>query len=230
MSTRRAGFSLPELIVAMFILGMLLGILFVVFNMGSRSFQGLVVRQGIQSEARRVSALLRKDLTATHFNGTSVLDRIDGAGQERDALSIPTVNNWSDPGNFDQFQKPQWNRYLVYYATVDDTEKNPPLGDPNRGQLFRKQIDPGATMVFPLPYGNLGGALSSPTAPAGDFETFKLLTSNVESFAAEKSLADEMVRVRLVLRQPTRSPGQSQEVEKFEIFVEMHPENTWPSL
>ncbi|MEW6279177.1 MAG: hypothetical protein AB1758_11170 [Candidatus Eremiobacterota bacterium] len=230
--------TLVEAITSCLILGLLVSVVFAVFQLGTRSFRTLLVRQGIQSEARRVSALLRRDLVVTHFRSTSTVDRTSPMTpaplNERDILCFSGLDNWSDASNFDDTLKPQWNRYIQWYATTIDPEEEPPYGKPELGQLVRKEVvpnSPAPPIAFPLPM--LDPMPDTLTAtPSGGGDAYRILSRNVLHFSITTDSDEENVLVHLILRQPgfQSATGLKRENETFECFIEMRPENTWPGL
>lgn len=233
----RRGMTIVEALTSCFILGLLTTVIFTVFQLGSRNFRTLVVRQGIQSEARRISALMRRDLVVTSFRTASTLDRTSALAaaplNERDLVSMATLDSWIDSSNYDSTRKPLWNRYTVWYATSSDAEKSPPPGRPELGQLVRKQViptSPAPPVIFPMPMQNpsLGSLTVSPDA---NTDGFQILTRNLLHFSVTLDPADENVMVHIVLRQPglESATGQKRETETFECHFDIRPENTWPS-
>lgn len=231
------GMTIIEALTSCFILGLLTTVIFTVFQLGSRNFRTLVVRQGIQSEARRISALMRRDLVVTSYRTTSTLDRTCALSaaplNERDVISMGGLDSWTDASNYDETRKPLWNRYTVWYATSSDGEESPPPGRPELGQLVRKQViptNPAPPIIFPMPMQNptLGSLTASPGANA---DVFQILTRNLLHFSVTLDPADENVMVHIVLRQPglESATGQRRETETFECHFDIRPENTWPS-
>lgn len=231
------GMTIVEALTSCFILGLLTTVIFSVFQLGSRNFRTLVVRQGIQSEARRISALMRRDLVVTSYRTASTLDRTSALGtaplNERDMLSIGSLDSWTDSSNYDSTRKPLWNRYTVWYATSSDVEEGPPPDRPELGQLIRKQViptSPAPPIIFPMPMQNpsLGSLTASPDANA---DGFQILSRNLLHFSVTLDPADENVIVHIVLRQPglESATGQKRETETFECHFDIRPENTWPS-
>lgn len=231
MNGGRRGHTLVEMFISLALLSGLGVVLFFMFSSGTRSFRMLVTRQGLQAEARRISSVLRRDLVLTHYRTAEVEDRTATNGSERDGLMFVGLDNWSntvDPARFDENLRPIWNRRVMWYATRDDTEKLNPPGDSELGQLVRKVVNP-APILFPLPYGNFLSFMVSPMDRSVDY---KIYSRNVVSFAVRLDPATETVMAHLVLRQGAGvgPGGAKQTVESFEVFIDTHPENTWPAL
>lgn len=233
----RRGFTILEACVSTLILSLLVMVIFGVFQFGSRSFQTLVLRQGIQSEARRIAALMRRDLLVTSYQTVTTLDRTSPATpaplNERDAISFATLDDWNNQANYDMTRKPRWNRFLAWYATTLDPEELAPWGRPELGQLLRKEVtpvSPSPPMSFSIPMTNptLGVITASPAASS---DVYSVLSRNVLHFSVRTDAANENVVVHLVLREQgiQSATGMKRQVETFECFFDMRPENTWPS-
>lgn len=228
----RRGYTLAEMMVAMALLAGLGVVLFFLFSTGTRSFRLMLTRQGLQAEGRRIATVIRRDLVLTHFRSAGTRNRVDAVtGEQRDGLMFVGLDNWSDTtdtSRFDANLRPIWNRWVVWYATRDESEKLAPPGDLERGQLIRKVVDTGP-IFFPLPYGNFSAFLTTPMISTNDY---KLYSRNVVGFSVSLDHATETVIVHLVLRQRAGAAptGTKQTVESFEIYLDTHPENTWPAL
>ena len=192
----------------------------------------LLTRQGLQAEARRIAAVLRRDLVLTHYRSAGYLNRVDATtGEQRDGMIFVGMDDWSntaDVTRFDSNLRPKWNRRVIWYATSRESEKLSPRGDRKLGQLIRKVVDTGP-ILFPLPYTAFGPMMASPQASTNDF---KVYSRNVVMFGAQLDPATETVTAHLVLRERsgTAPTGDKQIVESFEVFIDTHPENTWPAL
>lgn len=235
---RQRGFSLLEAVICTVILGMLVITVFGVFQLGTRSFRTLVVRQGVQSEARRIAVLLRRDLVVTHFRSVGTIARTSPDNppplNARDVLTFATLDDWSNPANFDSTLKPIWNRYLAWYGTQIDGEEEPGLGAIELGQLVRKEVipnNPSPPILLPLPMldPNPNTLMVSPGATC---ESYRILTRNLLHFSVSTDEAEQNVRVHLALRQRgfQSATGQKQDTETFECYIDLRPENTWPGL
>lgn len=221
----RRGLSLPELIVCCFIFITLIIALMATFIQAARTFQLLVTRQGIQTELRRINALLRRDVALTDFRSLGVVEGDSATtSDERDAVCFVGVDSWTDRANFDDYLKPLWNIYVLYYGTRNQNDKVPPSGDPSLGQLIRKEVVQSIPFPVPLEKGFLGNAIATPGT------SYKLLTRNLVSFKAELNQMEENLRVHLVLRSDRNATtlGRQRESELIECYIDMRPENTWP--
>lgn len=192
----------------------------------ARTFQMLVTRQGIQSELRRINALLRRDVTLTDYRSLGVIDRVaDDTPEERDSVCMVGVDAWTKRSNFDEYLKPQWNIYVLYWGTLKQNDKVPPAGTRELGQLIRAEFT--QSIPFPVPLSEVwvNGTTSNPTVV-----THKLLSRNLLCFEAELNQLDENLRVHLVLRSESGATtgGRMRESEMIECYIDMRPENTWP--
>lgn len=226
MTVRRRGITLSELSVCCLIFVTLIVALMSTYLQCARTFHLLVARQGIQSELRRINALLRRDVTLTDYRSLGVIDRVaQSTPNERDSVCMVGVDAWTDRGNFDDYLKPQWNIYVLYWGTLKQSDKVAPPGNPELGQLIRAEFSQSIPFPIPLPEVWVNGTTANPGAAP-----YKLLSRNLVSFEAELNQLDENLRVHLVLRSETGATtvGRQRESEMIECYIDMRPENTWP--
>ncbi len=223
----RHGISLAELIVCCSIFMTLIVALMATYITGVRTYQLMVSRQGIQSEIRRIQALLRRDVTLTDYRSVGVEDRVAAVGTgERDALNFVGVDAWTDRANFDQYLKPRWNIYVMYYATCGISDRVGGGGDRELGQFIRKELVQDVPYPVPLLPSFTKTYLDTPST--GD--SYKLLSSAVQSFEVNISQVDENIQAHVVLRSERGATGSGRlrESEIIECYIDMRPENTWP--
>jgi len=223
---KRKGITLPELTVCCFIFVMLIVALMTTYLHCARTFHLLVTRQGIHSELRRINALLRRDVTLTDYRSLGVIDRVaQDVSEERDSVCMVGVDAWTDRTNFDDYLKPQWNIYVIYYGTLKQNDKIPPAGTREFGQLIRSEFSQSIPFPVPLPEVWVNGTISTPGAAPS-----KLLTRNLVAFEAEINQIDENLKVHLVLRSESGATtgGRLRESEMIECYIDIRPENTWP--
>lgn len=222
--SRRSGFSLPELITAMFVLGLLTTVVFASFITGTRFFYETSMRQSAENELRAIKTLMERDFDMTNFWWISTDDEPTADGQ-RDAVAMVALNDWNDPVNFEfGTDRPMWNRYVMWYAT---------RGNP--GSLVRQVIDvdpsPAAFLEVPYPAVDTNRSDANPAANTG-VETFRYLSRNVVDFQVTPRLQNGSIRVRLRLHRQGKQRGLSEDLaqETLEVTMTFKPKNTWPAI
>ncbi|MBX3172613.1 MAG: hypothetical protein KF760_34740 [Candidatus Eremiobacteraeota bacterium] len=198
----KKGATLLETLVACAVLSLLMIALFALFRMGTRMFQLSITRQGLEGEARRVSAWLEKDLRRTVAASTV----LDTSRPQRHGLCCPTLARWDLPTSYSpQSGLPDWDRYLSYYAN-------------NTGHLYRCLYHPGAAKAH-HPWAAFD--------PAAHLREDPGLNSNQESY---QTLADDVqeltfgtdgksLMVKLILEKQAKTS---------ELRLEIRPQNQEP--
>jgi hypothetical protein len=219
-----------ELIVCFGIFSLLSLVALGILVFGSQGFHRVIYEQGSQSDLRRIMASLQRDFQSTHHRSISLIDRDSASGYQRDGICLASLDNWNDPGNFDEYLRPRWNRYVVYYATLEQNGKN------EAGRLIREVVQPSGAPVGPFEFSTF---LASP----GYFleEGTPLQTSSVESqvlsdrlwkFELGNDLVAQSVSLRLALRNPPQpnATGIERDMHTMEVLQEIKPANTWPQI
>ncbi len=232
---KRRAFSVLELTIACTLFLLLLGIVFFFFRYGARAFVTANQRQGVQADALRVMDGLQADLKRTAsksvliLNNSSRIRLIEGVNVHRDALSLISLKDWSDPNNTENFDlsgsQPKWNRYWIYYATTDN----------DRGGMIRLKIDPLPPPISPTPLTIMkfvGLCHDDPSLNSfdGSVPLHTYLYRNLYEFKAEKE-GNNSFRLSLKLQEkrqlrPDGGPVQGMETYQLQMFV--RPENTYP--
>ncbi len=215
---RPRGFSLIELLVALSVLLVTSALAFFIFELGSRWFRTLITQQGLESQLRRFSATVRRDLELTHYQGvTSVTARslsVLGQSRARHALCLPGVSNWSAASAYDPASGlPNWDRYLLYYANLDES-----------GRVIRCLIDPpgGVFAAGPLTgfQNNPGGYLLDDPHLIPEHESHREVARDVLEFSVQLDGSQTIVLdLKLRLEQELR-----------ELRLEVIARNTFPLL
>ncbi len=222
----RRGFTLIELVVAIFLLFLILSTTILAFYLGTRSFHHAILRQGLQGDTQKLAVLLGRDVRLTDYHSAFIVPRTyitaDGDSVQRDGLAIAALSDWQDPNRFDPVTGlPLWDRYVVYYAT-DDADS---------GALIRQVIDPGAP-TNGVPYFALGSnLLTDPTLNSGHF-AHTVISDQVHHFELSLSDSSASLEVRLVLRRAGARRAGSGEVvdEALESEFSLTARNTFPKL
>ena len=210
---KRQAFSVLELVIASGLFLMLLGIVFFFFRYGTRAFITANQRQGVQADALRVMDGLQADLKRTAsksvliLNNSSRLRTIDTVSVHRDAISLISLKDWSDPNNTENFDlagsQPKWNRYWIYYATTNE----------DRGAMIRLCRDDPKLNNFD-----------------GSTPLHSYLCRNLYEFKADRD-GNNSFRLSLKLqekRQLRPDGGVIQGMETYQLQMFVRPENTFP--
>lgn len=245
---RQRGSTLIELIVAMALFLVLIGLIFSFFRFGTRSFAQANSKQGLQLDAIKVVENLQRELKRSHFSsstpiyGSSRNMIVDGETVHRDVLCFAGLKDWNtitDSNNFDQVTgAPLWNRYWVYYAT-----KEP------EGRLIKTKVEPNPPPEAParLPLADLERLYyDDPSLNSFDGinPDYVALTKNVLSFkvsdrprgqseAPPVEIPEGSIEIDLKLREKHKTgavePGARREYDYYEIKLSVRPENTFPN-
>lgn len=213
---------LAETLLAAFVLAIVTGLIFGTIWACDRLFHQSSLRQGLQSDALRFAGLLKRDAALSDFWRANVCNRSNPGSLRRDGLSLVALSDWNDPAYFDpDTQLPQWDRYVVYYA---------PLENPVR--LYRQIVQP-AGLSPPLPlYADLPGNIQDQPAWNEDVAQSTVLSDSVRTFECNKILENGSVEVKLQLRRSglKRANTNTQVVESLETTVTVRLQNTWPKI
>ncbi|MBI3929657.1 MAG: prepilin-type N-terminal cleavage/methylation domain-containing protein [Armatimonadetes bacterium] len=232
LRNNRQGFSLIELLTAMFVLAFVLVMAFGMFTFGSNMFRQSLQRQSLQTEVERVKAVMERDLALTDFQTVAAVSRehsvtIAGITEStrKDGLAISTLSNWNDDSLYDPVTGlPRYDRYIVYYATQEDPAR-----------LIRQEIAPSIVPAqgLSLPYGSLGANMADSPAVNTDVVRTTVLGDNVYAFRVERVHENTTVQVGLRLRRLGGHQGQSTQKradENLEVDLVFRPQNTWPEF
>ncbi len=138
----RRGFTMIELLMAMMLLTMAMGLAFGVFTVGSHYFRLGLLRQELQNDGRRVLVVLERDLRQSCLDAISIAIIRDSPTKPRHALCMPGLNDWDFKGNFDwDSGNPIYNRFMLYYANLSEP-----------GKLFRLEMQPTGPMPAKRPW------------------------------------------------------------------------------
>lgn len=218
------GFSLLEGVIVLLILGLLSAGTVALFSFGTRGFQQAVLRQGLLGESERFRNKLKADYKPSHQGTLSVISRdmtlADGTVVRRDAFAFASLADWKNPASFTTTGLPRWNRYIVYYSTLQEP-----------GRLIRQVLDV-SVLFAPVPYHDLNSNVSElPLTNANVVQT-TILSKNVLSLEAERNDARQLLEVSLRLRDGgqfrVNSGAKVEEVQQSVFSLEAL--NTYPRL
>lgn len=231
MSRSRTGFTLTELLLSLTLLAMGIAVAFGIFDFGMYGFRIGIMRQSLQTEGRRTMSLLERDIRQSNLDGTSSdLSNEVSAKEPRHALCLPGMDDWAFPGNFNGLGDPQYNRYLLYYATL----KTP-------GSLYRVEVDPAGPSDGDNPWDNFPTDFSIPPWSVGPPNIVDLpgavpplqlrkLSEHVSGFRVILP-GNTCIVAQLTLRGKARVPGQKErdEIIQFNLYTPVYSTQTDPN-
>lgn len=193
---------------------------------GFRTFSVAVARSDVTTEARRLVLFLEGELRSSAYFSIAKEKRTF-RGQRRDGLCFVSMLDWSKSDSYNALEdRPNWDRYLVYYATPDLPS----------GELVRMAIDPGdPAMVGSFPYEPFANNPSHYMEPVPldykgpDLANLRTLASKVKSFQVDLIPTTQEIEVRTILRQNgimSRRGDKVREGGTFELHYRVKPQNT----
>lgn len=221
---KRRGFSLLEVLMSAFLLGILSLVLFELFRAGTGHFRVAILRQGGQGAARRAILAMERKIQQAYPEATALLNDVsrtvvvEGVTYHRDALCLPDLSNWGDMTCFTPGGLPIWDRYTIIYATAEV-----PVG-----RLVLLTIDPGASGVSGPWAGFTPAFLTTPPPPPGGAVlSSKVLAQDVLDFSVVADSESFVVDLRLRGRAlgPAHGPAR---VEDFQARMRAKPQNRLP--
>ena len=220
------GFTITEALVTVMVFSFFLAVLFMTIAHGFRTFSVAVARSDVTTEARRLVLFLEGELRSSAYFSVAKEQRTFRK-LRRDGLCFVSMLDWSKSNSYDALEdRPNWDRYLLYYATPDQPS----------GQLVRMALNPGdPAMVgsFPYePFANNPSLYMDPVPVAyqgADLTNLRVLASKVKSFQVELIPTTQEVEIRTVLRQNgimSRKGDRTREGGTFELHYRVKPQNT----
>ena len=223
---RNRGNSLVELMLALGLLAMLSAVLYLIADLGIRSFQRAIVRHNIQADTQRVAYRLTEDLRRSHFFTVSTIEAQSSLGNyERDAICMAGIKDWTNPAALDPANnRPRWDRYFLYYCARQ-------AGDEPVTSLYRcsvKPTNPNDMGQFAFPSLNPSVHCKPNPSTVAEFESFSKLSDLVESFSAT-SVENSQWRITVRLRQRGAIKRGGKSIDEVqETVIQIKPENTFP--
>lgn len=209
--------------ISLFIMGFLVLVGLASFTMTSNLFQESLLRQSTENQIRAVKSLMERDFALTNGWFVSTVERRNT--NSRDALCMPTVDDWQNPANFRMDNgRPAWNRYVVWYA--NNAEK---------GLLVRQVVAPSLpdSGYYGGPYAELLANLSETSPLSNAHLVFSQeLTQDVVDFevVAGPGTSTAQVRLKLLSSGTRRGAGAATVRENVEVFLKFDLKNTWPRI
>lgn len=228
---QQRGFTLVEALSTLVVFGFFLGILFLTVAWGFRAFSVAVSRSDVTTEARRLALFIERELQSSSYFSIASTARSLGT-ERRDAVCFVSRNDWSSPNAFNTVKGvPEWNRYFLYYATLERPQ----------GELVRLAINPTtlppehAAEVGAFPYSRYSlnpnsylpdrSSLGYPT----EVETARVIASSVQHFEVNMRPVTQELELRILLRQNgvmARRANGDREGGTFELQYLVQPQNT----
>jgi prepilin-type N-terminal cleavage/methylation domain-containing protein len=222
MKPDQRGMTLIETVVTLGIFSLLLVFIFNTFSISTSVFQDTDVRQATESQMKSIKLLLQRDLEMGDFWFVNTVSRPQADGTFRDGMAVGTLADWDDASQFDiDTGRPAWNRYIVWYATQEDS-----------GRMVRQVVETGGG-VLPGPYPSLSGNLNdvNPDANA-DLLFSRVLSAGVKNFRVDPRLQNGTISVsiRLESRGAKRANSQESTVDNLGLELVFRPRNSWPEI
>jgi hypothetical protein len=217
---RQGGSSLAEVTVTTFVLTILMGAVFTMFQLGYRGFKTVTNRQNTHTQLAAVRAALQQDLQMSNYYGLSTVqsDLIKVGDKEvsRSALSAVALSDWNDESSFRNLSEfaatsallgaPKWDRWIVYRVTHD------PQGEMMRHVLIPPTNQNGAQLLRPPD--QLSSMVNDPNKTRVGWP-----------LAGTQQLATNVKNFDVVLDQDTRSVSISLTLESSESGLRNEPES-----
>lgn len=215
----KRGLALIELLVAMTMFTVVLGLCLFAAVTGFRMFGQTNIRYRLQRDGNAVFAWLRKDIESTNLLKCKVVERTSGT-ERRDSLGVVGLDSWQEPINLTSHGEPNWNRLVLYTATRD----------PGSGQLLRQVHSPSPADV-PLTFVDIEFVM--PRILDGSESVFdqRRLAGGIVNFAVNRSLIDQSLHFTVKLSQSSVESGAGRpRAEVLELQTAIHPRNTIPKI
>lgn len=220
----RRGHTLLEVIMASSLLVMVVASIFAIFDLGQGSYRLSVMRNDLQNQGRATLALLEREVEQTSLSGMAVAD---GSSRDlslpegtvaRHAICLVGLDDWTNPANFDPISGlPNWNRYLIFYATTESP-----------GRLIRLEVSRagainGPWVDFESYLGNDPAALSLPV----DFtlEGHRVLAGDIYDFHLAPEDETMIFELKFRRRELAGLGGDRRRDETLQLKMEATPRN-----
>ncbi|MBN9413992.1 hypothetical protein ABS71_13875 [bacterium SCN 62-11] len=200
----KRAFSLPELVLAMALFGLVSLLIFSMLLSGTRSFNIAMSRSTLQGELNRSLARLQGEVRRS---SVSLVGLVQGAdrqlgGQSRDGICLSALRDWRAPASYDAQGTPLWDEFVLYYATMQTP-----------GRLLRRTFHPaGAPYVAPMTGLNSTLLLDQP----GGGET-SVLAQHLEEFKLRYDGGAGVLEASLLLRRRAGRTPQGQRVNEERV-------------
>ena len=110
----RAGITLPEVVIAALILGILTGVLFYLFRSGIVSLKKVENQSSLIRELQLISLKISEEVRQS--TASSMSTSVDG----RVLAFLSAVEETSGEFQVDEFGRPEWQKYVVFYHDTSD--------------------------------------------------------------------------------------------------------------
>lgn len=218
--------SLIELLISMGMFTMLLGTVFLLFGVGSRTFLSLETRQTAQNQLAAIRASYQRDLQVTHFYGihldTANSVTLQGVVYPRHALSAVSLSDPARTDAYDMYGVPQWDQWVVYRVVGQEMGQllrhtvAPAAGQ--RGRQLLRSADGLANLALAVtPYNSAWGRVSPP----------QILARDVRSLKAKLDPQQRAVEVQVTIEKKVDYKNPKPDVLTATFYVKPH--NTVPT-
>lgn len=207
----------------MTVFGLLLGAIFLLFDLGSRGFRTVERRQTAQNQLAAIRAAFQSDLQVSHFYGvhlnTANTFLVAGEQRPRHAVSVVSLSDWDQR---DQFGVPNWDQWTVYRVTHEEKGQlarhivRPDAGQRGR-QLLRQADDLDELARTVATYNVAWGNISPPG----------ILARGVRSLEARLDGQERAVEVAVTIEQKTDHLNPEPDVLTATFYIKPH--NTVPT-
>lgn len=213
----KSGFTLPEILVAMVVAGLVLSFGWTIFDMAGRAYRQVSGHEDGELQMKKLSRHLQRDLTGSTIDSVVVAQVPDPAGIAGDAVSCLSVQAGPEARGVactDSGGEPYWQRNVIYYIAR-------PLGDTCTGGAdadgyedmcphkvaVRKVVDTGDP-TLPLPDGDPANDNEEPLAGLTDYLTRPAANFSVAGMYSEPGnvTSVEVVAVNLLTMRVRKNP------------------------
>jgi len=238
--SRRAAFTLIEVIAGTVVLGLLTLVIFSVFSMASTSFQTTSVRLELQAELRKICTDLRREFEQSTYSSVAIASRTvvvldqppdptPTSTVHRDGLCFASLANPQAVGTVDNVTGlTRWDGYTVYSPYWVNS-------DVSNCKLLRYRVSAHAANTSQSPLG--GSAVLSSSylwpAPTGLIVgTTRTLTARLRSLQVTEDAANQNYSINVAVQGAAGriATGNKTLAEVVETSLRLIPENTWPRM
>lgn len=174
----RSGHTLVELMLGIFLLGMLLFLLFVIFEQGWAAWRQASLRNDLANQSRQVVDSLTREMQSSIYESVSI---------QGEAVSFLSARDDSGASVLDGSGNLVWQRYVLYYRD-----------DPTR-RVLRCEVPVAGGVDPPVPIETaLGNPLTTYLAPQ------RLIADRVRSLTLEVPAGSRRVEFQVEVEQMQR--------------------------
>lgn len=197
----RRAFSLPELVLAIALFGLVSLLVFSMLLNGTRSFNIAMSRSTLQGELNRSLARIQGEVRRS---SVSLVSLVQGPDRQlgllsREGICLSALRDWRSPASYDPSGTPLWDEFVLYYATMQTP-----------GRLLRRTFHPAGS-----PYTAPMTGLTLLDQPGGS-ET-AVLAQHLEEFKLRYDGGAGVLEASLLLRRRAGRTPQGQRVNEERV-------------